>query len=220
MYLWLVRHGETIYNQADRIQGVSDASLTPAGLTAAQSLGRGLVASGCQFDAAFVSPLWRAVSTAHAILTAQATPPELVPVANLHEEDYGHFETVPAAERRQAMRAALGAGYPAPDQWTLAKLAHAVVLADRAGGGTHAETAGTVQRRMQQAMTTIVAQAGPATNVLVVGHGSALLLWLQLLGANQQQVTLGNCSVSRVRWQDQRFTLETLDERQFITAGQ
>lgn len=219
MHLWLVRHGETIYNQADRIQGVSDASLTPAGLTAAQALGRGLVASGCQFDAAFASPAGRAVSTAHAILSAQATPPELALVDGLHEEDYGRFETLPAAERREAMQAALGPGYPLPGQWTLAKLAHAVVLADRAGGGTHAELADAVQRRMQHALTTIVAKAGHADNVLVVGHGSALLLWLQLFGVSQQQLELGNCSVSRVLWQQARFTVETLDERQFVTVG-
>ena len=72
--LYLVRHGETVWNAAGRYQGAKDSRLTPKGRAQASATGRlvrSLVAEDIPLPAA-VSPLGRAQETA--TLIAQEVP--------------------------------------------------------------------------------------------------------------------------------------------------
>jgi probable phosphoglycerate mutase len=75
--IYLVRHGQTIFNAERRLQGHLDSALTPLGMAQAESFGatlRHLVGNrSCQIVA---SPLGRAVQTASYIAKAiQCAPP-------------------------------------------------------------------------------------------------------------------------------------------------
>lgn len=61
--LWLVRHGETIENANGILSGWIEAQLSPKGIAQAKTLRPFL--KRVRFDGAFVSPLQRAVDTAH-----------------------------------------------------------------------------------------------------------------------------------------------------------
>lgn len=67
MILYLVRHGETIWNREDRLQGTTDIDLTDAGISQAGRIADRL--SREKVAAVFSSPLRRALSTA--LLIAQ-----------------------------------------------------------------------------------------------------------------------------------------------------
>ena len=67
--LILVRHGETDWNQVDRIQGWLDIPLNEEGIKQAEKLAKEL--SGVRIAAIYSSPLKRALQTAQAIAEKQ-----------------------------------------------------------------------------------------------------------------------------------------------------
>lgn len=63
--LYLVRHGQTIWNSQRRMQGWENSDLTEKGIYEAKSLGRRL--EDIEFDAVYSSPIGRALETAEYI---------------------------------------------------------------------------------------------------------------------------------------------------------
>jgi len=102
--IYLVRHGQTDWNAIGRITTRTDRPLTARGEVAARDLGRYLAADlRVRFDAAYASPLSRAVRTAELIIgsmsqyapvdPSHAAPvPELITEPRAVEVDAGPFE--------------------------------------------------------------------------------------------------------------------------------
>lgn len=86
--LVVVRHGETHWNVASRIQGHADSPLTPAGEAQAEAIARRLAAE--RFDRLVSSDLGRAMQTARAISARIGR--EIVPEPRLRERNYGLAE--------------------------------------------------------------------------------------------------------------------------------
>ena len=61
MRIYLVRHGETIWNTEGRIQGWKNSNLTEKGIEDAKALGKYL--RDVDFQCAFTSPFQRAIDT-------------------------------------------------------------------------------------------------------------------------------------------------------------
>lgn len=83
--VWIVRHGETDWNQAGRIQGWTDVPLNSCGIRQAHALARQL--EGVPFRAIYTSDLTRALNTA-AILQTCVPAPRLVH-SGLRERGFG-----------------------------------------------------------------------------------------------------------------------------------
>lgn len=66
MDIYLIRHGQTIWNKEDRLQGWKNSPLSPEGRAQTQALAQDLAT--IPFDAAFSSDLGRARDTARIIL--------------------------------------------------------------------------------------------------------------------------------------------------------
>jgi len=90
----LVRHGETEWNAARRIQGQIDIGLNETGVAQARAAGRGLKEAG--IAALYSSDLKRAWTTAGEIGTALGLVPVAVP--EMRERRYGVFEGLTYAE--------------------------------------------------------------------------------------------------------------------------
>jgi probable phosphoglycerate mutase len=86
--LIVVRHGETHWNLAARIQGHSDSALTAAGEAQAAAIARRL--AGEKFDRLIASDLGRALQTAQAI--AARTGHEITVDSRLRERNFGVAE--------------------------------------------------------------------------------------------------------------------------------
>jgi probable phosphoglycerate mutase len=91
MKLYVVRHGETTYNEQDRVCGVSDAPLTERGREQARALAESI--GKLHIDRVFVSPLARARETAELALSGTGLCAAVEP--RLIEEDFGACEGVP-----------------------------------------------------------------------------------------------------------------------------
>ncbi|MCM1543122.1 MAG: histidine phosphatase family protein [Blautia sp.] len=90
MQIYLMRHGETDWNKARRLQGQSDIPLNEYGIELAVKTAEAL-ADVC-FDRAFCSPLGRARETAKIILGDRKTP--LYADARLKEINFGTNEGI------------------------------------------------------------------------------------------------------------------------------
>ncbi|MBF0409588.1 MAG: histidine phosphatase family protein [Candidatus Riflebacteria bacterium] len=64
MKLCIIRHGETVYNLEERMQGLRDIELTPRGLSEAEMLGTKLRENKLFPDKIYTSPVKRAYCTA------------------------------------------------------------------------------------------------------------------------------------------------------------
>lgn len=149
----LVRHGETEWNAARRIQGQIDIGLNETGLQQAAAAGRWLRTAG--IVALYSSDLKRAWKTAQAIGAALGLEPQAVP--EMRERRYGVFEGLTYDEAR----ANHPAGYAAFEGRNADY--------DFEGGESLRAMYGRVTGKLQQ-----IAAAHPGQNVLVVLHGGVL----------------------------------------------
>ncbi|MCY1116855.1 histidine phosphatase family protein [Bacillus safensis] len=93
----LVRHGETDWNAAKRIQGRTDIPLNDTGKWQAEQTG--LYLKDVHWDVVISSPLTRAKETAHLILNYVHAP--LVIMDDFIERDYGDAEGMSFEERQK-----------------------------------------------------------------------------------------------------------------------
>lgn len=91
----LVRHGQTDWNLAKRIQGSSDIPLNDTGREQAEATGRAL--AGGSYDAIYASPLSRASETASIIASHTGLDAPL-PLPEVAERSYGDAEGLTGAE--------------------------------------------------------------------------------------------------------------------------
>jgi broad specificity phosphatase PhoE len=93
--LLLARHGETALNSEKRIQGRSDAGLSPQGIRQADALGQSL--AGLELHAIYCSDQKRARQTAERIAAFQHGSP-VIGEPRLREIDFGLWEGLTLAE--------------------------------------------------------------------------------------------------------------------------
>jgi 2,3-bisphosphoglycerate-dependent phosphoglycerate mutase len=97
MRVFLLRHGETDWNRAGRIQGHLDVALNALGLAQAAALGQTLAPMG--ISKIIASPLRRAFDTAQALAKTIKLEPVLEP--RIKEQSYGSRESKTFAEWQQ-----------------------------------------------------------------------------------------------------------------------
>lgn len=89
--LYIVRHGETVENKDEVIQGQLDGTLTERGIEQARSLGSNLRDAGIDFDVIITSPLRRAYDTALEVARFVRAVP-IIPVDALKEINFGEWQ--------------------------------------------------------------------------------------------------------------------------------
>lgn len=87
--LYLVRHGQTYFNQQNRMQGSTDSPLTKLGIKQAEALRDYFKKHDIHFDKAYCSTQERASDTLEIIVEPHM---EYERLKDLKEKDYGAFE--------------------------------------------------------------------------------------------------------------------------------
>ncbi|MFX3616630.1 MAG: histidine phosphatase family protein [Sporolactobacillus sp.] len=91
--LYFIRHGQTLFNVLNKVQGSSDSLLTEEGASAAGKLGERFKSQNLAFDIAYTSDLGRARQTARLFLEHSNHPQTpLIETADLREVSFGCFE--------------------------------------------------------------------------------------------------------------------------------
>lgn len=93
MKIYIIRHGETEFNERGLLQGWTDNDLNPLGVKLAEETGRAL--RGVSFDCAFTSPLIRARHTAEALLRESGNDCPIYTDDRIKEISIGDYEGRP-----------------------------------------------------------------------------------------------------------------------------
>lgn len=103
MKLCLIRHGETVYNIEERMQGVREIELSPRGMDEAIQLGNRLRDERIEPHRVYTSPVKRARDTAERL----GLPAPVVPVDGLRARNLGDLEGLTKSEIRTRFPGAL-----------------------------------------------------------------------------------------------------------------
>ncbi len=90
MYLFLIRHGETLPNRRREFQGTGNFPLTGKGISQAEKIASFF--HDIPLTALYTSPMTRAMETAAPLAEVQALSP--IPIPAFHEVDCGRWEGV------------------------------------------------------------------------------------------------------------------------------
>ena len=185
MRLVLVRHGESVGNFENRLQGNTDYSLTPKGEAQAKLTAEHLLSIGV--TAVYTSPLLRAAATAQTIASVIGAP--AVELAGLREYDFGELAGSTYAELRERF----AANPVGPD----GRPAERVYPGEE--GREH------FLERVTSAMWRVV-ECHPGETVAVVSHGGPIALLCQhVMGLPYRRpmpFAIDNCSLSIVNFRD------------------
>ena len=199
----LVRHGETAWNRARRIQGQSDPPLNERGSAQAARLSARLAETA--FSAVYASDLTRTMQTAESVVGDSGLA--VTPVPELREFAYGEWEGLTFAEAE-----ALD-----PAGFAERMMRQSVEYAPPGG-----ESVGEVVARVRAFHDGVRARHGSGENVLVVGHGGSLpALLVCLLGIPTEHLVrfrLNTASLSVVRTFSDAGVLELWNDTSHLTA--
>lgn len=182
MLLYLVRHGETDWNRARRIQGSTDIPLNDTGR--AQALATGRLLASRQWDAIYASPLSRAFETA-SIISREVGADAPIPVEAIVERHYGEAEGLEDSELDRRFPG----DTPVPGR----------------------ETRDAVVGRVLPALMAL-AEQHPEQSIVVVSHGGVIRSVLGAVDPETNHPSITNGSVHSFRYVDGEFRLVAFDD--------
>jgi uncharacterized phosphatase len=180
--LYLVRHGETDWNLAHRIQGSTDIPLNETGRGQARTTGELLATR--RWDAILASPLSRAFETA-SIIAREVDLPAPTAIPEIVERNYGAAEGLTGDD----MDARFPGDTPVPGR----------------------ESREDVVDRVMPALLRLAEQR-PGESVIVVSHGGVIRSVLHAVDPDGSHGMITNGSVHSFRYEEGGFALIAFDD--------
>ncbi len=198
MNLTLIRHGETDWNKARRIQGHIDIGLNIFGLQQAHSCSKHLANE--DFDKVFSSPLSRAYKTAEIISSKKKYTVSLHD--DLQEINMGKWQGL---------------------VWSEIRRIHADLYTEfeRVGDFSKVYKGESFQELQDRAVNFLnYLVESPYENVLAVSHGGLIkVLVCYVLGlelSKRTRFNIDNLSITRLTYFDDKWTLMSLNESSYL----
>lgn len=202
----LIRHGETAWNAARRLQGHTDIPLNTEGERQAGALAAAL--AGERFDAIVASDLQRAHQTAAAIARHHGI--EVLRDERLRERCYGAFEGLLYAE--------IARRYPEDwENWQARQVDSVPPPGER-----HAES---FRAFYQRSLDAILDWAGrhPGKSLALVAHGGVLECAYRaahnMVLESPRSFPIRNASINRFRVHDGKLVLDSWGETDHLTKA-
>lgn len=197
--IYFVRHGVTVWNEAQRWQGQTDIELNPTGKAQAKAVAERL--SEVSFSAIYSSDLSRALNTANAIAERQQTP--VISTQGWRERNAGVFEGLTSDQ--------IKIDYPdAYDEMMAGFL-------EPPGGESFAEFTTRVEIELNKLL-----KVHPNETVLVVSHGGTIRAVASvILGVPQNKTwacQVGNTGISVFDYTNRGWQMEYWNDTQHIES--
>lgn len=220
--LYVVRHGKTMFNTIQRVQGWCDTPLTKSGVQGIHYLGLGLKET--PFVEAVSSDSGRAIETMRLILGEhpQASTIDYRVDSRIREWCFGSLEGGYDAEMWGVIPRILN--FPDYDEMiakkvTFKEICEAIYDVDTANW---AETYETLSHRVRTGFEDIAhrVEKKGGGKALVVSHGLTISFLMHLINdENNVRVDIDNGSVTRLSFEDGQFTIEEFASTKFIEQG-
>ena len=188
--LYLMRHGETIFNQKMLLQGQCDAPLTKLGINQAKIAGQYFTNNNIKIDQFFASPLKRAIDTLKLVTNLQDV--ELTCDDGLMEWGFGLLE----GESQKLFPC----GFPYEERLV----------------PFNGEAQSQVLDRFSNAINSIIEQTQEGNTSLCVAHTCVIRLFLQVCKADcEVPRRLGNCAIVKLEFDNNEFIIKEVIEHDF-----
>lgn len=211
--LYFIRHGETYLNKYKKMQGWSDAPLTPKGEKVA--LDTGVRLSKIAFDAIYASDLGRTIRTAELILKMNDYKDSLniIPKAAFRETFFGSFEGSTGSETYGKIAKIVNIPQEQLfNKMTLEELADATKIADEFGDAeNYAEFWGRVENGLKEIINDV--NLPDDAKILVVAHGNTIRNIVKNIDSLINVFTeIGNSSITTIEYQNKEFKVKGFNE--------
>ena len=228
--IYVVRHGKTMLNTTDRVQGWSDAVLTPAGEEVVTAAGIGL--KDVDFQSAYSSDSGRAMQTAKLILAENATASELSLITDerFREFNFGTYEGDLNHTMWQDIADDQGVTLEEfMENMTPESFANSVAKLDKGkdekGLNWPAEDYETITTRLTAGLDELIEkelETEGSGNVLLVSHGLSISALLATLFDDFEipEGGLKNASVCTIIYKDGEYTLGKVNDLTYVEKGQ
>lgn len=220
--LYIVRHGKTMFNTIERVQGWCDTPLTKQGQEGILFLGKGL--KDIDFSYAYSSDSGRAIETARIVLSEHTKGKEIPYFIDkrIREWCFGSLEGGYDMEMWGVIPRVLN--FQTYDEMfttdvTFEQIANAIYETDTAGW---AQPYAELKERVWSGFEDIAHQCekNNGGNVLVVSHGLTIAFLLSLIDPSQPvRAGLLNGSVTKVTYKNGRFSIESVNDTSYIEQG-
>lgn len=233
--LYIVRHGKTMLNTTDRVQGWSDAVLTPAGEEVVTNAGVGL--KNIDFQNAYSSDSGRAVQTADLILdeNEQTKEVQVQKDSGLREFNFGTYEgdlndsmwQDVADEQGVTLEEFQANMDPEVFADSVAKLDKEQMEENNVEEEINwpAEDYETITDRLTNSLDQIVTeetQENGSGNVLITSHGLSITALLDTLFDDFEapEDGLDNASVNVIKYKNGDYSLESVNDMSYAEQGE
>ena len=192
--LYMMRHGETVWNTERRYQGMTDIELSQTGIKQAECAAKRF--ENIEIDKIYCSPLKRAMATAKPI--AEAKKLDIIPEENFREIYFGEWEGMTVPE----LKAKYGDTY-----MNFIKNPH---LYDFPGEGNISN----VINRLKPSLDRII--ENESGNILIVSHGGIIrLMIMYIMGLDNSWFTkmwINKTAISIIEIKDDRRLMLTVND--------
>lgn len=220
--IYLTRHGKTILNTLDRVQGWADSPLTEEGALVAHDLGRGL--KGTDFVAAYASDRGRAIETAQIVMKESENHHlKLAKLAEIREFGFGKFEgeynqTVLQMVANEHGFDTIESYYDKTTENDSNLVIDTVHRLDETG---MTENSTIFEERLTAGLDGILTDVKEigGGNVLVVAHGMVIHRIIDMIDPGQNLQIIENASVTKVIFENGAYSIEEPGNMFYVEAG-
>ncbi|MEG2505732.1 MAG: histidine phosphatase family protein [Carnobacterium sp.] len=219
--IYLTRHGKTMLNTTDRVQGWADAPLTVEGRAVAEYLGLGLKEE--KFVAAYSSDSGRAIETAQIALDKSGQSDlKIVQNKDLREASFGNYEGelnhVFWTDIAKANEMTLENFMKRPDMKLM------LDTSAKIDESKQAENWDQVSSRVKSEIDKIAqeTETNGGGKVLVVSHGITLMTFLTQVSPESLKEIKGgltNASVTKILYENGKYTVESVNDMSYVEKG-
>ncbi|WP_396021655.1 histidine phosphatase family protein [Bacillus cereus group sp. BfR-BA-01380] len=216
--LYITRHGKTMLNASERVQGWADSPLVEKGVEVAKNLGNGL--KDIHFVAAYSSDSGRAIETANLVLKySEQSKLKLVQRKDIRELNFGIFE----GDKNENMQKMIGtvAGVKSAEEFmklSIEEIVNFIAVADDTKQSEGWKTFSTRIKRELDKISEETAKNGGG-NVLVVSHGITITSLVDMIDSSKIKLGLENASVTKILYKDGEYTIESVGDMGYVEKG-
>ncbi|WP_439741457.1 histidine phosphatase family protein [Bacillus pseudomycoides] len=216
--LYITRHGKTMLNTSERVQGWADSPLVEKGIEIAKGLGNGL--QDIPFVDAYSSDSGRAIETANLVLKYSGQSKlKFEQRKDLRELNFGIFEGDKIENMWKAMQDT--AGVKAVSElmkFSIKEITNFIAEADTTKQAENWEVFSTRIKKEIDKISEDTAKDGGG-NVLVVSHGLMITTLVEMLDSSKTKMGVENASVTKILYKDGAYKVESVGDMSYAEKG-